>query len=86
MDLPLKWLGFAGMTPIVFGYAISAFPPSGRTQKFWLLLTVFFVAHIGIGVFVLTRFDTVPLALYGLMVPAEYVLLAAYLGHFLDSK
>ena len=24
LNLPLKWLGFAGMTAIVFGYAIQA--------------------------------------------------------------
>jgi hypothetical protein len=84
-DLPLKWIGFVGMTAIVFGYAIRACRRLWRTPKFWLLLTVFFVVHSGVGVFVL-RVATVPLILYAILTGMEYVLLAAYLGFFLDSK
>ncbi len=85
-DLPLKWLGFVGMTAIVFGYAIHACRRSWRTHKFWLLLTTFFIVYSGLGVFVLTRVTSVPLILYGILTGIEYLLLAAYLGVFLDSN
>lgn len=83
-NLPLKWLGFAGMTAIVFGYAIRAGRQSWRKQKFWALLGLFFAAHSGLGVFVLLRVPVVPLVLYAVLTGIEYVVLAAYLGFFLD--
>lgn len=84
-NLPLKWLGFAGMTAIVFGYAIRACRRSWGKQKFWVLLGLFFAVHSGLGALVLTRVPTVPLVLYAVLTGPEYVLLAAYLGFFLDS-
>lgn len=84
-NLPLKWLGFAGMTAIVFGYAIRACRRSWGRQKFWLFLGLFFAVHSGLGVFVLLRVPVVPLVLYAVLTAIEYVVLAAYLGFFLDS-
>jgi Na+/melibiose symporter-like transporter len=84
-NLPLKWLGFAGMTAIVFGYAIRASPRSWGKQKFWVLLGLFFAVHSGLGVFVLLRVPTAPLVLYAVLTGIEYVFLASYLGFFLDS-
>lgn len=84
-NLPIKWLGFAGTTAVVFGYAIRACQQSWGKQKFWALLGLFFAVHSGLGVFVLLRVPTVPLLLYGVLTGPEYVLLAAYLGFFLDS-
>jgi hypothetical protein len=84
-NLPLKWLGFAGMTAIVFGYVIRACRRSWGKQKFWVLLGLFFAVHSGLGVFVLLRVPTVPLVLYAVLTGIEYVVLASYLGFFLDS-
>jgi hypothetical protein len=84
-NLPLKWMGFAGMTAIVFGYAIRACRRSWGKQKFWVLLSLFFAVHSGLGVFVLLRVPVVPLVLYAVLTGIEYVVLAAYLGFFLDS-
>ena len=84
-NLPLKWLGFAGMTAIVFGYAIRACRGSWEKQEFWVLLGLFFAVHSGLGVFVLLRVPTVPLVLYAVLTGIEYVVLAACLGFFLDS-
>src|SRR5437879_2582877 len=78
-NLPLKWLGFAGMTAIVFGYAIRACRRLWGKRKFWVLLGLFFAVHCGLGVFVLLRVPTVPLLLYGVLTGPEYLLLAAYL-------
>lgn len=85
-SLPLKWLGFAGTTAIVFGYAIRACRRSWRMRRFWLLLGLFFAAHLGLGVFVLTTVDRVALLSYVLLSGFEYAVLTAYLGFFLDSE
>lgn len=85
-NLPLKWLGFAGMTAIVFGNAIRSCRRQGlwRRRKFWVFLGLFFAVHSGLGVFVLLRVPVVPLLLYAVLTGPEYLLLAAYLGFFLD--
>jgi hypothetical protein len=84
-NLPLKWLGFAGMTAIVFGYAIRACRQAWRKEKFWLFLGIFFAVHCALGVLALLTVPTIPLVLYAVLTGPEYVLLAAYLGFFLDS-
>ena len=84
-NLPLKWLGFAGMTAIVFGNAIRACRRSWGNQKFWVFLVLFFAVHSVLGVLVLLRVPVVPLLLYAVLTGPEYLLLAAYLGYFLDS-
>jgi hypothetical protein len=81
--LPLEWLGFVGTTAIVFGYAIRACRRWWRMHKFWLLLTVFFIAHVGVGLFVLTKVDRVALVVYAIVSGVEYAVLTAYLGVFL---
>jgi hypothetical protein len=83
-NLPLKWLGFAGMTAVVFGYAIRACRRSWGKRRFWVLLGIFFVVHAGLGVSILMRVPTAPLLFYAVLTGPEYLLLAAYLGFFLD--
>ena len=84
-NLPLKWLGFAGMTAIVFGNTIRGSRPLWGRQRFWLLVGLFFAMHSGLGMFVLMRVPTVPLVLYGVLPGVEYVILAAYLDFFLRA-
>ena len=84
--MPLKWLGFAGMTAIVFGYAIRACRRLWGRPKFWVLLGLFFAVHSGLGVFLLMRVATAPWVLYGLLIGVEYLVLAAYLGFFLGKR
>jgi hypothetical protein len=85
-ELPPKWLGFLGMTAIVFGYAIRACRRAWRKPKFWLLLTVFFIVHSGLGLFALTKVAVIPLVFYAMLTGIEYVVLTAYLDFFLDSN
>ncbi|HVH88328.1 MAG TPA: hypothetical protein VM912_16530 [Terriglobales bacterium] len=85
-NLALKWLGFAGMTAIVFGCAIRASRRIWGKQTFWRLLALFFAVHSGLGVFLLLRVPTVPLVLYAVLTAIEYAALAAYLSYFLDSN
>jgi len=84
--MPLKWLGFAGMTAIVFGYAIRACRRLWGRPKFWVFLGLFFAVHSGLGVLLLMRVATAPWVLYGLLIGVEYLILAAYLGFFLDDE
>ena len=85
-NLPLKWLGFAGMTAIIFGYAIRACRRLWGGQRLWLFLGLFFAVHSGLGVLILMRIPTVPLLIYAVLTGPEYLLLAAYLNFFLDRK
>lgn len=84
-QLPLKWMAFAGVSAIVFGYAIRARRRSWSKPKFWLLLIVFAVVHSGVGVFALGRVADVPLLLFSMLTYIEYLLLAAYVDFFMDS-
>ena len=84
-NLPLKWLGFAGMTAVVFGYSIRACRREWRRERFWLLLSTFGAVHLFLGVFLIARASVVPLLIYAVLTGPEYVLLAAYLGFVLDG-
>ena len=84
-NLRLKWIGFGGMTAVVFGYAIRACRRSWGKQRFWVLLCIFFAVHSGLGVLILMRVPAAPLLLYAVLTGPEYLLLAAYLALFLDS-
>lgn len=81
----LKWLGFAGTTAIVFGNAIRSCRRLWGRRKFWVFLGLFFAVHSSAGVLLLVRVATVPWVLYAVLAGPEYVVLAAYLGFFLDS-
>ncbi|MBS1852390.1 MAG: hypothetical protein JST79_15900 [Acidobacteria bacterium] len=83
-NLPLKWLGFAGMTVIIFGNAIRAYRRFWGRRRFWLFLGLFSSVHSCLGVIVLLRV-AVPLWLYAVLTGPEYLLLAAYLDYFLNS-
>jgi cation transport ATPase len=82
--LPLKWLDFAAMTAVVFGYAIRACRRLWRKQKFWLVLAVFFAVHCICGVFALKQIEVVPLAYFPVLIIVEYAILSASLGFFLN--
>ena len=84
-NLPLKWLGFAGMTAVVFGYAIRACGRSWGKKRLWVLLGVFFAVHSGLGVWILASVPKAPLLLFAVLTGPEYLLLAGYLAFFLDN-
>jgi len=83
--LPLKWLGFAATSAVVFGYAVKAGWRTRMGPKFWLLLGAFFVVHTGVGLVVLMRVEAVPLLLYALWGWPEYLFLMNCLDFFLRS-
>jgi len=59
--LPLKWLGFGGMTAITFGYCIRWHSPSVRNWKLWILWLALLAFHLAAGFFLLSRVSTIPL-------------------------
>jgi hypothetical protein len=85
-DLPLKWIGFVGMTSVVFGYTIRANRVSWKKPKFWTLLALFLVLHATGGGLLLATATGVPLLLYAILAPPEYLILAGYLRFFLGSE
>jgi hypothetical protein len=78
--LPLKWMGFAGMTAVVFGYAIRENPKLCGRSRFWLVLSGLFVAHAGLGFVVLLNLEVVPLLLLGPLTGLEFGTVAVCLG------
>jgi len=78
--LPLKWLGFAGMTAIVFGYAIREHRTLWRSRHFWLVIASLFLAHSIVGIVVLLNIHVVPLLLFGPLTGLEFGAIAASLA------
>ena len=62
---PMKWLAFAALTGIAFGYAIRGQRPNWRKPKFWAAVGVLAVAHLTLGIFVIWRLSALPLILMG---------------------
>jgi hypothetical protein len=84
-EVPLKWIGFAAITAMVFGYTINVRRESWRSGRYWLLLTAFLTVHCCIGAAVLVRIDNVPLLLLALLGGVENHVLALYLALFMRS-
>jgi hypothetical protein len=84
-ELPTKWLGFLGITSLIFGYTVKASRRVWKSRRFWTLLVIFFVAHCGVGVAILARADKVPLLVFAFLGPAENELLTVFLSHFMQS-
>src|SRR5947209_17514807 len=83
--LPLKWMGFVGMSAIVFGGAIRDSRQLWTRRRFWISITIFLALHCGLWIILLLRAPVVPMLLYAMWTGPEYLLLAAYLGYFADS-
>jgi hypothetical protein len=78
--LPLKWMAFAGLTAIVFGYTIRENRRSWRTSRFWFVLVMLFAAHLVLGSLALRQFETVPLLVLAVIAAAEFPALDACLS------
>jgi hypothetical protein len=86
-DIPpasgMKWVAFATESGLVFGYGLKASWRYRHTQRWWLLLGVFFVAHLATGIAILLRVTRVPLLFIGYVAAAELILLILFLDRFL---
>jgi hypothetical protein len=83
--LPLKWIGFVGMSAIVFGYTIRNNRANWAKSKFWGLLVFFAVLHSILGLVILLQTPVVPMLFYGIATGIEYFVLALYLAYFLPK-
>ena len=58
--VPSRWGAFAVFTPFVFWFVVRQSRRHWHQPSFWLATTVLLVAHIGLFVFVLTRYPDWP--------------------------
>ncbi|HEV8242913.1 MAG TPA: hypothetical protein VGQ07_02885 [Nitrospirales bacterium] len=77
--LPLKWMGFAALTVLVFGYLIRRNRPNWRKRSFWGILSLCVCVHAGLGWVVLKLLVSWPLIMLGPIAGVEYFVLAAVL-------
>lgn len=82
-ELPLKWLGFAGLTAITFGYGVRDGIRKKAGARFWTVLAAYFVLRAGIWILILTQVEVVPLLVFALLGGPEYMLLLNVLDRFL---
>ncbi len=83
-ELPLKWLGFGGLTAITFGYGVRHGIRRKPGGKFWAVLAAYFVFRTAIWILILSRVEVVPLLVYALLCGPEYMLLLRVLDAFLQ--
>ena len=74
--LPIKWIGFAGETAMVFGYVLRGARRYWRKSRFWAGYLVFLTAHSVGFTIVLLRVDPFPLVWFILLGYAEFIALA----------
>jgi hypothetical protein len=75
-QLPLKWIGLAGQTGVVFGYVGRAMRSYWKNRRFWAGYLGFFAAHLVAYVVVLLRVERFPLLWFVVIGYIEWVALA----------
>jgi hypothetical protein len=78
--LPLKWMGFAAITAVVFGYAIRENPNLWGKSRFWFALSGLFVGHLALGFLVLLNLEDLPLLLLAPLIALESGAVAVCVG------
>jgi hypothetical protein len=84
--LPVKWLGFAIMTGIVFLNGIRSYRASWGQRRYWVLLAIFSILHFGVGFIIVSRLGKVGLINFAIATIVEYFVLRAYLDHLLNRR
>ncbi len=51
----VKWIGFAIMTSVVFGYYLDEYRVSWRTPRFWDVTLALLTAHLGFWIIFIKR-------------------------------
>ena len=68
--LPIKWVGFAVLTVIIFGYVLFDNRTFWHRPLFWGIVLVVLVVHLGLGL-LLRQFDTIPLLVLAMAASIE---------------
>jgi hypothetical protein len=83
--LPLNWLGFAGMTLIVFGDAVRSTRRASRTSRFWLLLGAALATQVGVGTLILWNAPRMSTLIWAVLISLDGFALATFLRVFLGG-
>jgi hypothetical protein len=67
----VKWIGFSGITAILFGYAIHAHRNFLRSAGFWMVMSLLLAVHLVGFIFVLRRTQRWPLLWFVFIYPIE---------------
>lgn len=67
----IKWIGLAGTTPILFGYALSEYRPNWHQPRFWGVVLILLAAHLGAFALILSHVDRWGLLGFVLVFPIE---------------
>lgn len=59
-----KWIGFAALTAVVFGYPLNWFRREWSCKRFWMYLGILLLLHTSVGVAILCAFTRVPLMFF----------------------
>lgn len=78
--LPIKWIGFGGLTAIVFGYGIREHARLWGERRFWVIMSTVLLAHVVLGFLILQKFEVVPLLALGPVAGLEFGALALCLS------
>jgi len=84
-ELPLKWIGLAGETAVLFGYVGRAMRAYWRHARFWAGFVGFFAAHLVACVILLLNVERFPLFWFVPIAYLEWVALAYLLGLLLGD-
>ncbi len=77
-----KWLGFGAATVIVFGDNVRLGRREWAQSEFWVSLLGCLVGQIALGSVVLQRIPSVPVMVWAVFLPADYILVGALMAFF----
>ena len=73
--LPLKWIGFAILTALVFGNTVRFSPDRRHSRRFWTTWAILLAAHLAGGILILLRITRIGMLQFFIILPFEYILL-----------
>ena len=82
----LKWIGFAGMTFLVFLWLIRAQRAQWTNYKFWRHLVFLALIHLACGMAIVSRLTSASLFPFALATALEWYALSAYFARFLPPE
>jgi hypothetical protein len=86
LGLPVKWIGFAIMTALVFLNAFRSYRVSSSRPRFWVLMTLFSIFHFAVGIIIVRWVAKIGLIDFAIATLIEYFALNAYLNHFMERR
>ena len=85
-NLPMKWIAFAAVTGIAFGYAIMGQRPNWRKPRLWAALGVLAIVHCALGILVIWRLSAFPVILMGPLAGGEILAIGICLAYLVPVR